>query len=236
MRGAEAAIKAVLFDLDNTLHDRDAAFLRWAEGFAAARLGLTPATPAHAEAVAWLVARDDGGYGRKVPLFADLRRRHANLFPETVEEMVDAFHDALIAETHIEEETRALLARLTTAGIPFGIVTNGTARQQRKIAHRGLDRLTGCVLISDVFGAQKPDPSIFLAAAERLGIRPDAFPSVLFVGDHPEYDVLGAGRVSMKTAWLRRGRDWPAALADSPPDVCLDALADLAPFLLGEGR
>jgi putative hydrolase of the HAD superfamily len=222
-------VKAVLFDLDNTLHDRDAAFRRWAERFTAERLGLVSGTPPFTEAVEWLVSRDEGGYGDKPALFAELRRRHGTL-REGAEELAVAFHDALVRETRIDAGTRDLLHGLVAAGTPFGIVTNGSARQRGKIEHLGLERLTSCVFISGVFGAKKPDPTIFLAAASHLGVVPGA---VLFVGDHPENDIVGAKRVGMKTAWLRRGRSWPGTFADSLPDFRLNAVAELTPLLLG---
>jgi len=228
------AVRAVLFDLDNTLHDRDAAFRRWAERFAAERLGLVPETAPFQEVVAEMIARDDSGYGSKPALFTTLRERHASALPENVETLVERFHAALVRETRLEAETQALLDRLGAARIPFGIVTNGSARQQRKIVHLGLDRRTDCVLISGVFGARKPDPAIFLAAATRLGVASEDTGTILFVGDHPENDICGAQGAGMRTAWVHRGMPtWPAALADSPPDLAVRSVADLSPYLFG---
>jgi phosphoserine phosphatase len=51
------------FDLDNTLIDRDAAFLAWARWWVD-RAGLDPA------AVEWLVAHDNGGFTSRGELFA----------------------------------------------------------------------------------------------------------------------------------------------------------------------
>jgi putative hydrolase of the HAD superfamily len=69
----------------------------------------------------------------------------------------------------------------------------------------------------------KPDPAIFLCAADRLGLPPS---SIMMVGDSFDRDIRPAKTVGMQTAWLEGavGRDCPApALAD----LRLRALADL---------
>ena len=86
----------------------------------------------------------------------------------------------------------------------------------------GLDTGGKCVLVSDVFGAAKPDASIFLEALRELGGPVSG--EVLFVGDNPEADIGGAQGVGMATAWIRRGREWPASL--SPPDFTLDSVLE----------
>lgn len=52
---------------------------------------------------------------------------------------------------------------------------------------------------SDEIGYGKPDPRIFLMAAEMLGLKPS---SILHVGDNLENDVRGAQSAGMKTTIL----------------------------------
>lgn len=221
-------IGGVLFDLDNTLWDRDAAFRRWAERFAEGRLALAPDSTAWTAALKWLVRKDNAGYGSKPALFTELREQYRTLRTESVEDLVESFHAALMVEGTMEPETVALLERMADMNIPLGIVTNGSARQQRKIEHLGLDRYTTCIFISEVFGGRKPNPEIFYAAASQLRQSPV---ECLFVGDHPENDIQGAQRVGMQTAWLPRGNEWPVAFAATPPGIHLDSLADLPRYL-----
>ena len=88
----------------------------------------------------------------------------------------------------------------------MGIITNGTvAMQQGKFQACNLESRVDFALISEREGNKKPDPRIFNTALERLGL--DAS-QVLFVGDHPINDIVGAAKVGMQTAWLRHGREW----------------------------
>ncbi len=70
--------------------------------------------------------------------------------------------------------------------------------------------------------AAKPDPSIFLEALRQLGNPTPG--EVLFIGDNPEADIGGAQAVGMATAWIRRGRQWPASMA--PPDFIVDSILE----------
>jgi FMN phosphatase YigB (HAD superfamily) len=62
------------FDLDNTLIDRDGAFLAWARWWVG-RAGLG------ADAVDWLVAHDNGGFTPRPKLFAGFRERFGGCHP-----------------------------------------------------------------------------------------------------------------------------------------------------------
>jgi FMN phosphatase YigB (HAD superfamily) len=53
----------------------------------------------------------------------------------------------------------------------------------------------------------------------------------LFIGDHPEIDIVGATRAGMLTAWLHHGRSWPDILRPLVPDYVINELSDLAALL-----
>ncbi len=217
------AANALLFDLDNTLADRDRAFAAWARWFVRERLSLAD-NVAIEEAVAALVVLDAGGHMPKEAIFRALKERHAGL-TETVEALVEAFREQLLAHLPpLEADAARLLTALAEARIPWGIVSNGSRSQLFKIRKLELDTLAGCVVVSAVVGVRKPDPAIFRLAAEQLGVAPA---DVLFVGDHPEADIVGARSADMQTAWLRRGRELPAHLASLAPHHAIESLADL---------
>jgi putative hydrolase of the HAD superfamily len=127
--------------------------------------------------------------------------------------------DASVIANHFDENAWAkpllmsgaveMLRTLRDAGMSIGIVTNGGSRNQRKkLANTGLDRLVDGCIVSEEFGAKKPDPAIFLAACEMLRLDPGA---AWFVGDNPELDIIGAHRVGLRTIWMKRSIPWPEA-------------------------
>ena len=219
-------VSALLSDLDNTLFDRDRAFRRWADNFISAQLGLCDAAPRE-EARDPLVSPDARGYGPKTAMFTTFTGLYPSL-GERVDAMVEAFYRQMPAFATLDDDVAQLLDALHRAGLPFGIVTNGTRHQHAMVEALGLDRRASCVFVSETFGACKPEAAIFLAAAAALGVEPR---DALFVGDNPQADIGGAHRAGMRTAWLRRGQEWPATLPRHYIDVTIDSLGDLAHIL-----
>lgn len=217
-------VRAVLFDLDNTLADRESAFAAWSRWFAQTHLRLQHAAAIEA-AVTMFVTLDDDGHLPRDALFQMIKARYPDLETE-VDPLVIAFRAQLGAYLPpLGEAISTLLTSLDTAGLPWGIVTNGSSQNQRgKLRHLGLEARACCIAISEEIKMRKPDPAIFLWAARRLGLPPG---DVLFVGDHPESDVVGAARVGMQTVWVRRSRTWPTHLTDVSPDHTVNSLHDL---------
>lgn len=197
-------IKAVLFDLDQTLIDRRTANL----GRGAALL-------------------------HRHRVFDGERLTHRALDDDTVEpnhprsavdRAVTALYHRMQRHVYLDAPTRCVLAALRQANLPFGIVTNGTAQKRHTIHLLDLDRMTACIFVSATFGRRKPAESIFAAAAGCLGVAPE---DILFVGDKPRHDIRGARRAGMKTAWLRRGATWRHRGAQPGADVILTSIDDL---------
>lgn len=92
------------------------------------------------------------------------------------------------------------------------------------------------VLSSEAARAYKPDPRIFQAFVERVGVAPE---QVLYVGDSPYDDAHGAKLAGMRTVLVRRdqntpGRTPPPDAAElHPPDFEITSLAGLVPIVLG---
>ncbi len=111
-----------------------------------------------------------------------------------------------------------------TAHWPLASLTNGNADLQRIGIHAHFAHHV-CARDS---GVAKPDPRIFLAAAERLGVAPE---QILHVGDDPAMDIAGARDAGLRTAWINRdGRPWPNELGP-PPGLDLRNLTELADWL-----
>lgn len=214
-------VSAVLFDLDNTLFDRDAAFQAWAAACIRPRFDGTEEE--WADALELLTVLDNHGAGAKPAMFAALRDAYPTLHV-SAGGLLAAFHAQIRRYGMLDAGTRRLLAALRAANIPFGIVTNGSEHQLHKIQALGLDALTSCIFVSALCNCRKPEAAIFLAASSSLGIPPA---EILFVGDNPEADIQGAHRVGMRTAWLQRSQRRPAHLPRSCADLTIKAPEDL---------
>jgi len=112
------------------------------------------------------------------------------------------------------------LARLRVAGHTPSAVTNSAADAARSaLGAAGLLEHMHAVIGADAAGAYKPDPRVYRNALDVLGIEPG---DTWFVAGH-WWDVAGAKRVGLRTAWV--GRD-EGALLDSTPEPDIRA-ADL---------
>jgi HAD superfamily hydrolase (TIGR01509 family) len=90
-------------------------------------------------------------------------------------------------------DTRAALEAVRARGLKVGVVSNVPANLRPVFAKHGLDGLVDSYTHSFEVGAEKPDPAIFLAAAESLAVKPN---ETLMVGDH-QVD-RGAERAGMR--------------------------------------
>jgi putative hydrolase of the HAD superfamily len=124
-------------------------------------------------------------------------------------------------------DVRPVLGALTRSRTPFGIVTNGLGYKRTAIRALGLEQMASC-FVSHPFGARKPSPRIFLAAAACLGMPAE---HVLFVGDALHADIAGAHRCGMRTAWVRHRPAGPGTVPPAGADARIDALADLLSLL-----
>jgi HAD superfamily hydrolase (TIGR01549 family) len=97
------------------------------------------------------------------------------------------------AEQHlwsaVSESTPRALARLKAAGLALGVVSNSEGRVEEALLAAGLRQYFDVVVDSALVGIEKPDPRIFQAALQALGVSPD---ETLYVGDLYEVDVIGA--------------------------------------------
>ena len=71
-------------------------------------------------------------------------------------------------------------------------------------------------LASAKFGRAKPDPSIFLAACEAMGVAPR---DAVYVGDDLRLDVQGAQGAGLRAVWMNRGGSEAHLAAGVAPDA-----------------
>ncbi len=191
------AVPFLLLDLDNTLVDRERTFMEWADTF----VRLNDLSPSE---VQWLVQIDDAGMAPRETFWQRVKERLDLAEPLT--QLVAQWGVEFPALYRCDETTATALREARAAGWALAIVTNGDAAiQARKIAAAGLDDLVDAVCVSGAEGLRKPDPRLFIRAAERTG---DRSGQGWMVGDDPESDIGGGRAAGLRTVWVRRQRAW----------------------------
>lgn len=212
-------VKAVAFDLDDTLFDRRAALTKLLENW----LGAAEARRNEAD----FFDQDAHGQSPRREFFKWLATRHPTIGPDATA-LETRFRREFPACISPDPATLALLATLKDADIPLAVLSNGSSSFQ-------MVKLRACgaapffpknhLLFSSTLGFTKPDPRAFASLAERIGIAPDG---ILFVGDDPVRDISGAQAAGMKTCRLKRPHH-PAVRCEA--DLALGSLAELAGIL-----
>ena len=106
----------------------------------------------------------------------------------------------------------------------LGLLTNGAADLQReKLAATTLASRFAAIVVSSDVGVGKPDPAIFHAALDALGVLAD---DAVMVGDSLERDIAGARRAGLRSVWLDRGGD-VAGSRSAVPDARIQTLGQL---------
>ncbi|MFF8604937.1 HAD family hydrolase [Streptomyces sp. NPDC015346] len=103
--------------------------------------------------------------------------------PELAEALYDRHRDPAAWLPYPDAEST--LRELRGRAIPVAVVSNIGWDLRPVFRHHGLDPLVDTYLLSYEYGVQKPDPRLFQAACDELGLHPR---HVLMVGDHPAAD------------------------------------------------
>jgi HAD superfamily hydrolase (TIGR01549 family) len=179
-----AATTAFLFDLDGTLVDSVYQHvLAWHEALSADGIELS----------VWRIHRKIGMSGG---LFTNmlLRETGLELTPERIGRLQQhhaAAYRSRSAQIQPLPGARELLAFLSEAQIPWAIATSGRMETAGPVlANLGVDVQRVPVITRDLVRYAKPDPDLFLAAAEKLGVD---IMQCFVVGDSV-WDMLAAQR------------------------------------------
>lgn len=101
--------------------------------------------------------------------------------------------------TWVEPGTGEALESLRDAGYRLGVISNADGRIEALLESRGLREHFEFVIDSQVVGVEKPDPRIFMAGVERMGV---SARECLYVGDLYPVDVLGARGAGLQALLL----------------------------------
>jgi FMN hydrolase / 5-amino-6-(5-phospho-D-ribitylamino)uracil phosphatase len=228
-------IKAISLDLDDTLwpiwpviERAEKALLDWLSDHApmtAAMFASPTALREIREHMANVMVKqhpdikhDLGAIRRESIRLALYRAKENPLLAEQAYEVFFAQRNRVVLYDDALPALKAMYARY-----PLVSLSNGNAQLELV----GLASYFKAAISAKEFGHSKPDPRIFIAAAEAAGLQPQ---QVLHIGDDAALDVQGALNAGMQAVWLNRDdKLWP--YENSAPTLQVSSLADVCSAL-----
>ena len=215
-------LQAVLFDLDDTLHDKSATLRRVGaqqhESHRLASLGVSIEP--------WLVRylALNNQRIKKAQVFSTLGAEFS-LPTSLTAALLEEFDADLGRQAVAYPGAVELLEWCRSRSLRTGIVTNGRdAFQRSKVAGMGVEHLVDAVFTSGGFGSKKPDLAIFRACLSSLQVNAE---DAAFVGDDFDADMRPCLALGMRTVWKSRERS-------SDISFCSDSLSEIRAYLHSE--
>ncbi|MEE9464438.1 MAG: HAD-IA family hydrolase [Candidatus Neomarinimicrobiota bacterium] len=196
-------IKAVIFDLDNTLLDfmkmKDASIRAGVDAMAEA--GLTVDKKAAEAGIRKIY--DQRGYEYQEVFNEYLQQTMGIVDYKFLASAIVAYRRAKEASLMLYPRVNVTLMSLAKMGLKLGVVSDAPSREAwMRLCYLNLHHLFDAVVTFDDTGVHKPAPEPFHKICNLLHIQPD---EALMVGDWPERDMVGAKQVGMLTAFARYG-------------------------------
>jgi putative hydrolase of the HAD superfamily len=216
-------IKAVLFDLDGTLLDRDESVNKFID-CQYDRLNTVVGHIPRETYIKRFIELDQRGYVWKDRVYQQLVEEFhiETTWEELLQDYLEEFKNHCVPFPNLI----TTLEKLQSLNVRLGMITNGRGQfQLDNIKALGIEKYFDTILISEWEGIKKPDPEIFKRALKQLEVSP--YQSI-FVGDHPENDVKAAQHVGMKGIW-KKDFQWDQVEAD----FIINELAEI-PLILKE--
>jgi putative hydrolase of the HAD superfamily len=202
-------IKAILFDIDDTLYDRNKSQPLVLETITQSLPLVFGALDKERVLEAFLESDRTSTKDWEAGLHHnDIRDYRSKLFLKALN--IPLEHAEAITEVYLQEypfinapvDGAAELVQKASSRFKTGVISNSMPDvQYQKIATLGFDAYFSCVVIATEIGIKKPDPRIFHHAAKKLKVLPS---ECLYIGDNYENDIAGAKGAGMATCWFHR--------------------------------
>ncbi|MBU1299150.1 MAG: TIGR02253 family HAD-type hydrolase [Bacteroidetes bacterium] len=124
------------------------------------------------------------------------------------------------------------LIELTKLGMKLAVVSDAPSREAwLRLCYLNLHHIFDCIVTFDDTGERKPSPVPFQKVLDALGVNGS---EALMVGDWAERDVVGASKVGMKTVFARYGDTF--GTLNSGADYEIDDVQELIEIVQSENK
>ena len=185
-------LKAVIFDLDDTLYS-EKGYVR--SGYAKIAEVL-PQVENAAEKL-WTL------FEEKKPAIDELLKAE-DIQSEEVKQACLHVYRYQIPDIHLYRGVVEMLKEFRTNGLMLGIITDGRPEGQRaKLQVLELEELVDEIIVTDEFGGpefRKPNSKAFETMKERLGVE---YAEMCYVGDNIKKDFIAPEKLGMRSIWFK---------------------------------
>jgi len=216
------SIKAVIFDLDDTLIDRALTFYQYSHAFIRERFTSGELPDTIDNMLQYMIALDNNGHCNKYEFYGSLIEKW-KMKNCTQQQLRDSYIENFQKYTTPYEDTKMVLEYLAP-NYKLGIITNGSSKVQNgKIDSAKIREFFTSIIIGEDVGLYKPDKQVFLLACNTLEVEPG---EAVYVGDYYIKDVVGARNAGLEAIWYPNG-----ANADQPYDCVINRLSEMKNIL-----
>jgi putative hydrolase of the HAD superfamily len=153
----------------------------------------------------------DDFYDRQARIMADILKASPEELKEKVRRLIYRGWEPIFKKIKLYPRVEETLRAVRAEGIKLGLLSDFPPEE--KLRHLGIPGLWDTVLCSETIGELKPDPLPFNELARCMGLEPE---KILYVGNSFSYDIAGAKRAGMGTAWIRFWRKNPSSYGVRP--------------------
>lgn len=190
-------IKAIIFDLDNTLIDRQRAFK---EMLIRKFTSLFNDEKLVNDMVKDVIEWDKNGTVERIVVFKKWAEKY-NVTSITPEQLDKEWSNESGTVAFLYEDVKDTLIKLKEK-YKLAILTNGNAfSQRRKLNTINIYDLLDYSLVSSEYIVKKPDKQIFEYTAKQLGLETH---ECIYVGDNYNIDILGSRNAGMTPIYVSR--------------------------------
>lgn len=210
-------IRAIVFDLDNTLTDfmrmKEASIEAAVDGMIDAGLALSRTEVRQRVQAIY----DERGLEFQRVFDELLEKELGEVDPKILASGIVAYRRARASELVLYPHVQMTLLELAKRGILLGVVSDAPRFQVwLRLCSLALQHLFDAVVTFDDTGERKPAAAPFREVLRRLGVEPR---ESLMIGDWAERDVVGAKSLGMTTVFARYGDTFDTKESGADHDV-----------------